>query len=239
MASEQYGFVFAVIFITLFVGLTAMVPVDLQGKGGTANIMIPVDPALVSDFTDSEDFVKTDFSNFLFGLYHVYDGIAHTFPYDFECEYLYASTAFWVAARVKWLGVAWLGAYDAVVWTNSNGTVYDTITFADIDNDAVDGSVRYDLTFSSSGQDAGGFIFYYNTTTYADSATAWDNSSLYLVHGFGFTPNTDIISLLVGILFLQLPDVPVGINLIIATPPWASVGYIIWYIIKESLPFFG
>lgn len=235
MASEQYGFVFAVIFLVLFAGLTAMIPVDLQGQGGTPNIVIPVDPALVADFSDYEDFVKSDFGGFGVLQYSAYDGNGDTFPYDFDC--IFATDTFVVAARIYWGGFLWLGAYDVAKWTNDNGTVYGAVTFSDIDRDATDGSVRYDLTFSSSGNDAGGFVFYYNTTTYTDASDAWDNDALFLVHGFGITPNTNIISLLVGILFLQLPDVPVGINLILATPPWASVGYIIWFLIKESLPF--
>ena len=50
MASgEQAGFVFAVAFIVLFAGLTAMVPVEIQGAGATTEILVPVDPSLVSD----------------------------------------------------------------------------------------------------------------------------------------------------------------------------------------------
>lgn len=234
MSSEQYGFVFAVIFLMLFAGLTAMIPVDLQGQGATANIVIPIDPSLVSDFTDYEDFVKSDFSGVI-SLWYGYDGNSDTFPYDFECNYI--ASLFWVGAKIYWGGFLWLGAYDIVEWHNDNGTIYNTVTFSDIDNDMTDGSVRYDLIFSGSGNNAGGFIFYYNTTIYTDAADAWDNDELFLVHGFGISPNTNIISLLVGILFLQLPDVPVGINLLLATPPWASVAYIIWFLIKESLPF--
>jgi len=237
MASEQYGFVFAVIFLILFAGLTAMIPVDLQGQGGIADIVTPVDPALVSDFSASEEFVKSDFDGIL-SLYYVYDGDPDDMGYMFECVFDLVDT-FVVGSRVYWLGL-WLGAYDWVSWKGPNGTVYDItgVSFTDIDNDMTDGVVRYDLTHSGSGQDAGGFIFYYNTTTYTDASDAWDSSELYLLHGIGMTPNTNIISLLVGILFLQLPDVPVGINLLLATPPWASVGYIIWFLVKESLPFF-
>lgn len=233
-STEQAGFVFAVIFITLFAGVTAMVPVDLQGQGATADILIPVDPALTSDFTDYEDFKKSDFN--ALWLYQEYDGNSHTFPYKFDCSF--SGTDFWVASRVYWGGFLWLGAYDAVTWKNDNGTIYNSVSFDDMDNDMTDGSVRYDLIFSGSGNDAGGFIFYYNTTTYTDSEDAWDNDELFLVHGYGITTNTNIISLLVGILFLQLPDVPLGINLLLATPPWASIAFLIWFLIKESLPFF-
>jgi hypothetical protein len=235
LSSEQYGFVFAVIFITVFAGLTAMIPVDLQGQGATANIQVPVDPGLVSDFTDSETFTRTDFSG-IASLFYIYDGDANTFPYTFECDY--GANTFYVGAHILWFGL-WLGAVDYVNFVNDNGTIYDMmLTFTDIDNDVTDGTVRYNLIFTGSGQDAGGLIFYYNTTTYTSASDAWDGDELYLIHGYGITPNTNIISLLVGILFLQLPDVPVGINLLIATPPWASIIYIIWFLIKESLPFF-
>lgn len=236
MASEQYGFVFAVIFLTVFVGLTAMIPVDLQGQGQTPIILTPVDPALTSDFSASEEFTKTDFSGIL-SLYYTYNGDPLDMGYTFECVFNLVDT-FYLGSHIFWFEL-WLGAYDWVTWKSPNGTIYPTtgVTFSDIDNDMTDGVVRYDLTFSESGQSAGGFIFYYNTTIYTDASDAWDNDALYLLHGIGFVVNTNIIPLLVGILFMQLPDVPAGINLLLATPPWASVGYIIWYLIKESLPF--
>ena len=46
--SEYKGFVFAIIFIIIFAGLLASVPVDLQGQGTDPDILTPVDPALVS-----------------------------------------------------------------------------------------------------------------------------------------------------------------------------------------------
>lgn len=235
-SSEQAGFVFAVVFITLFSGLTVMIPVDLQGQGNTADIVIPVDPALVSDWADYEDFIASDFSGVI-PAYANYDGNADNFLYDFDCTFV--TPSFFVGARIYWGGFLWLGAYDFVKWVSPNGTTYSTVTFDDIDNDAEDGSVRYDLIFLGSGKDAGGFIFYWNTTTYTGSEDAWDSDELFLVHGMGFEANTNIISLLVGILFLQLPDVPVGLNLLIASPPWASILYILWYLVKESLPFLG
>ena len=149
MASEQYGFVFAVIFLTLFAGLTAMIPIDLQGQGASPEILVPVDPALVSDFSDHAPFDKTDFGGII-GFYHEYDALG---GYDWACYY--ETNTFWVGAKVYWLGMIWLGGYDPVNWENDNGTIYDSVTFTDIDNDAVDGAVRYDLTFAESGQNAG------------------------------------------------------------------------------------
>ena len=236
MASgEQAGFIFAVTFIVLFAGLTAMVPIDLQGSGLNTEILVPVDPSQISDWTDYEDFNKTDMTlvgNYYFIYYNALGG------FDWRAGFTTTTETFDVGAKIYW-GILWLGALDSVQFINDAGTNYDTsLTLSDIENDAIDGSAKYNIIFSSSGNDAGDFIFYWNTTTYATPALAWASSALVLVHGVGFSPNTNIVSLLVGILFLQLPDVPSGINLLLASFPWASVIYIIWFIVKESLPFF-
>ena len=236
MASgEQAGFVFAVTFIVLFAGLTAMVPIEIQGAGATTEILVPVDPSLISDWTAYKDFNKTDMT--LFGSFYsiYYDALG---GFDWSAGFLATTETFTVGAKIYW-GPFWLGALDYVQFISINGTNYDTsLTLSDIENDGVDGTAKYNLIFSESGNDAGDFIFYWNTTTYSSPSDAWDNSALVLVHGVGFSPNTNIVSLLVGILFLQLPDVPVQINLLLAVFPWASVVYIIWFIVKESLPFF-
>ena len=236
MASgEQAGFVFAVTFIVLFAGLTAMVPIEIQGAGATTEILVPVDPSLISDWTDYEDFNKTNMT--LFGSFYsiYYDALG---GFDWSAGFLVTTETFTVGAKIYW-GPFWLGALDYVQFISTEGTNYDTwLTLSDIENDGVDGAAKYNLIFSESGNDAGDFIFYWNSTTYSSPSDAWDNSDLVLVHGVGFAPNTDIVSLLVGILFLQLPDVPVQINLLLAVFPWASVVYIIWFIVKESLPFF-
>jgi len=235
MASgEQAGFVFAVTFIVLFAGLTAMVPVEIQGAGSTTEILVPVDPSLVSDWTAYEDFNKTDMVLLGGDYYYLYyDALG---GYDWFVAF--NAEAFILGAKIYW-GPFWLGALDYVQFISDTGINYDTsLTLTNIEDDGVDGTAKYNLIFSESGNDAGDFIFYWNSTTYSNPSDAWDNSDLVLVHGVGFSPNTNIVSLLVGILFLQLPDVPVQINLLLAVFPWASVVYIIWFIVKESLPFF-
>jgi len=234
-SSEQAGFVFAVGFILLFASFTAMIPIDLQGTGATTEILVPVDPSLVSDWTDYENYSKSTMT--LFGTYYYlyYDALG---GFDWFVVFTTATETFELGAKIYW-GPLWLGALDYVQFVSTEGTNYDTsLTLSDIENDGIDGTAKYNLIFSGSGNDAGDFIFYWNSTTYSDPSDAWDNDALYLVHGVGFAPNTDVVSLLVGILFLQLPDVPVEINLLLAVFPWASVVYIIWFIVKESLPFF-
>ena len=232
---EMRGFVFAVTFIVLFAGLTAMVPVDLQGQGSTTEILIPVDPSLISDWTDYEDYKKSEMTLIVYYYFLYYDALG---GFDWRVGFTTTTETFDLGAKIYW-GVLWLGVFDYVQFVSDEGTNYDTsLTLTDIENDGVEGTAKYNLLFSESGNDAGDLIFYWNTTLYTDASDAWDNDALNLVHGVGFTPNTNIVSLLVGILFLQLPDVPVGINLLLASFPWASVMYIIWFIVKESLPFF-
>jgi hypothetical protein len=236
MASgEQAGFVFAVTFIVLFAGLTAMVPVEIQGAGSTTEILVPVDPSLVSDWIDYATYNKSTMTQV--GSYYFigYDALG---GFDWLAGFTATTEIFEVGAKVYW-GPFWLGGLDLVQFISDTGTNYDTsLTLTDVENDGVDGTAKYNLIFSGSGNDAGDFIFYWNATTYSSPSDAWDAGALNLVHGVGFSPNTNIVSLLVGILFLQLPDVPVQINLLLAVFPWASVIYIIWFIVKESLPFF-
>jgi len=233
-SSEQAGFVFAVAFIVLFAGFTAMIPVDLQGAGATVEILVPVDPSLISDWTDYENFTKSTMTPIGSNYVIYYDDLG---GFNWRATFATAVETFEVGAKVYW-GPLWLGALDYVRFISDDGTNYDTsLTLTDIENDGVDGIAKYNLVFSSSGNDAGDLILYWNVTTYATPALAWAASALYVVHGVGFSPNTDIISLLIGILFLQLPDVPFEINLLLAVFPWASVVYIIWFIVKESLPF--
>ena len=229
---EQYGFVFAVTYIIVVSGLLLAIPADLQGQGDDPNIVIPVDPSLVADWADHRNFTKNEFLDGVSTKYYWYESLG---GYDWEC--LFDSGTFWVGAKIYWADIFWLGGYDWCYWTNTNGTRYDEITFDDIDNDMEDGQVRYDLTFSGSGQDAGAFVFYYNDTAYSDSNTAWTASDLQLAHGVGLTTNTNIATLLLSLLLLQIPDTPVLIQLLLATPLWASVIYVIWFIIISMIPF--
>jgi len=49
----------------------------------------------------------------------------------------------------------------------------------------------------------------------------------------------DIGSLLLALLFFQLPDVPVLVNIFLVLPAWASIIYIVWFIVISMIPFLG
>ena len=233
--SEQRTFVFAVTFIIIFSALIGSIPVDFQGQGATVETVTPVNPNLLTDFAHTEEFDKTDFTGVLV-LAYVYD-LPLVDGITFECQFY--DNEFFVGAHALFLGI-WLGGRNWANFISDNGTNHGLeVSFTDLENDAEDGVVRYTLQYEDTGNSAGGFIFYWNTTTYDNSTEAWDNDKLYLLHGVGLLANTDIASLLLSLLFLQLPDVPVLVNLLIVTPVWASIIFVLWFIIKEMIPFLG
>lgn len=237
MASgEQYGFVFAVTFIIVFSALIGSIPVDFQGQGSTPDILIPVNPNLLTDFEETKQFSEDDFTMVVAYLgYYYYD--LPTGGTTFECDI--DTDAFKVGAHTLWVGF-WLGG---ISWTNfisENGTNYGTsVSFSDLENDAVEGAVRYTLQYEDSGLSAGGFVFYWNTTTYSYPIDAWDNDELELLHGVGFVADTNIANLLFALLFLQLPDVPATVNILMVAPLWACIIFVLWFVIKEMIPFLG
>ena len=228
---EMRGFVFSLVFIIVFSTLLTSIPIGLQGAGGSPDTVIPVNPNLLSDFSDSETFQK---SNFTGGLYWYPDTLG---GYWFYCSFV--TDSFYVAAKSLFFGL-WFGALSAVDFKYDDGTTDDGgLSFTDIENNAVDGAVRFTLVFEATGNPAGSFLFYWNTTTYSDPEDAWDNDVLYLLHGVGMTANTDIASLLISLLFLQLPNVPVLVNMFLVVPIWACIVFVLWFIIKSMIPFLG
>ena len=235
MSDEQYGFVFAVTFIIVFSALIATIPLDLQGQGATPDMVTPINPNLLTDFAETEEYNKTHFGGVLY-FYYMYD-LPDAPATTFEC--VFTTDRFNIGAHALFLGI-WLGGYNWVDFKNENGTDYGlAVTFHDIDADADDGVVRYTLTYEDTGNSAGGLIFYWNTTTYSGSSDAWDNNALILLHGVGMTTNTDIASLLLSLLFLQIPEVPFLVNVLLVTPVWASIIFVAWFIIKSMIPLLG
>ena len=232
--SEQKTFVFAVSFIIIFSALVGSIPVDFQGQGATVETVTPVNPNLLTDFSETSEYDKTDFIEF--PLNYVYD-LPLVDGTTFTC--IFSANTFRLGAHTLFVGF-WLGGYNWANFISENGTNYgDSVSFTDIDNDLEDGAVRYTLQYEDTGNSAGGFVFWYNTTLHASASDAWTNETLFMLHGIGFATNTDVVSLLLSLMFLQLPDVPVLINVLIATPVWAAIIFVLWYIIKSSIPFLG
>lgn len=113
------------------------------------------------------------------------------------------------------------------------------MSFTEIDADLNSGSAVYSMMMTDSGKNAGDYIIYYNTTTYDNASAAWDGGGLYFLHGVGFdsSAGADAGSLLISLLTLSVPDVPEIIQVIVLSPIFACVCYLIWFIVKETLPF--
>ena len=234
MSSEQRGFVFSVTFIMLFSVLIATIPAGLQGPAETPDMVTPLNPSIIAGFSDSVDFNKSDFWVVGAFLEYIYDLGGRTWICDLIV------TEFFIAAKVLLAGFLWLGATDSCKFISPDGEDRgQSLSFTEIADDAPNGTVQYNLQYIGAGSSAGGFVLYWNTTTYSNPSDAWDNSDLYLLHGQGIeeTASADIGSLLVSLLFLQLPDVPLLINFLLVVPIWASIIFILWYIIKEMIPF--
>jgi len=232
--SEMRGFVFAVVFIVVFGTLLASVPAGLKGPNEDIDTVIPLDPNILAGFSESKNYTMS-----------AYSGVA-LIKYDYDLGAISwrsitdNDTQIILAAKVFFWGILWFGGLDACTFKSPSGTDRGTqLDFDEIDADAEEGIVRYSLQFTGSGDSAGSFVVYWNETEYSSVSDAWDNDEAYLIHGIGFqaSATTNIGALIVSLLFLQLPEVPVLINVFLAVPVWACIVYIIWYLIKEMIPF--
>jgi hypothetical protein len=241
---EMGGVVFVVVFIVLFSTLLSTIPAGLQGPGQNAEYFTPLDPAILTDFADGVNWTKSGMSE-VSGLFYY-----PSYPLGYELgayDWLAGvdNTSTWqfaLAAKIYALGFIWLGQYDAVKFVSPTGTNRGTVLSIDeIEADATDGVVRYTLTFETSGNSAGGFVFYWNETLYSDPYDAWTNDNLQFVHGIGLedTISLDIGSLLLGLLLFNLPDVPALIGIPLGAMLWAAIAYLVWWIAISMIPFLG
>ena len=234
MSSEQRGFVFSVVFIIVFSTLLASISAGLQGIEGTIDTVIPIDPSLVTGFSESENYTRAAFSPL---------GPSYWYEYTLASRSWYCitnDTEISVIAKILTWGFLWLGQIDPCKFISPDGIDRsDKLTFSTIASDAEDGAVRYSLEFTLQSDSAGSLVVYWNNTLYPDIQDAWDNEVVYLLHGVGIdaTATNNIAEILVGLLFLSLPNVPVLVNLFLAVPVWACVIYVLWFVIKEMIPF--
>lgn len=228
---EMRGFVFSLIFIVIFSTLLSSIPAGLQGLEESPDTVIPVDPSLVTGFSVSENYTALE----------VRGG---SYEYTLDSRTWIAGdsggSAIELLKKVFVFGVLWLGHIDGCRFTSPDGIDRGSVlALTEMTADAEDGQVRYSLQLVFSGDSAGSFVIYWNTTTYNNATLAWNNDELYFLHGIGFdsSATNNIGALLVGLLTFSLPDVPVLVNLFLAVPIWACIIYVLWYVIKEMIPF--
>ena len=231
---EMRGFVFCVTYLIVFSALLSSIPVGLQGAGTDVETLFPIDPSLTTGFSDYQNWTRAAYTGA--GPFYFYD-------YSLDSKGWYSATdddTIQIVRKIYTLGFLWLGQIDPCKFISPDGTDRGTaIALTTINSDADDGAVRYDLESYLNGESAGSLVAYWNTTKYDNSTHAWDNQELYLLHGVGIdsSATNNVAALLVGLLFFQLPDVPPLVNAILATPTWACVIFILWFVIKEMIPF--
>lgn len=237
--SELRGFVFAVVFIVIFGTLLSSIPAGLQGPDETPDTIIPIDPNIITGFAETENYTPAAFYPAAGAYWYEYPDTG-----DFGGRQWIAATddatVLELAAKVLIIGIFWFGQIDICQFTAPSGQERGTqLAFDEIDADADDGTVIYSLLLTDSGDSAGSFVVYWNITAYPDFDDAWNNDEAYLLHGLGFdvAATSNIGAVIVSLLFLQLPDVPALVNIFIAVPIWACIIYVIWFIIKEMIPF--
>lgn len=234
-SGEMRGFVFSIVFIIVFSTLLVSIPTGLLGIGSSADPLIPIDPKLLTGFDETENWTKTDYTGVIPNYqYSLPDG-GRTWSTDWIDL---ADDVFSISALTYWWII--LVGVEPCKFISPNGTSRGTaLSIDEIEGDAEGGSVRYSMLFTTTGQDAGSFVVFWNTTLYADPQDAHDNDVLNLLHGVGFSTSatSDIGALIVGLLFLQLPEVPLLVNVFLAVPLWATIVFVLWFIIKEMIPF--
>ena len=229
--SEQRTFVFAVSFIIIFSALLATIPIGLHGLGSDPENLTPLESDLIYGFSASANYMRPNFTTSIYE----YDLNSLTW----RCHY--AGSSFALAIKQLIFGFLWLGGLDYVYFFDVNNTNLGlTLSMNEIGNTSIDGFATYALQDGASGNSAGTWIIYWNNTAYPnDPTSAWLADELYITHGIGFetTAVIDTGTLLLQLLTLQLPNVPFLVNILLVTPIWACVIYLIWYIIKETMPF--
>ena len=239
MASEMRGFVFAMVFIVVFSTLLISIPAGLQGSGDTPDDITPIDPKILAGFDEKTNWTSAAYSGSPPVYYYAYSlgtpGAGNDWLSGTDNQ-TYITTAI----KVYFLGLFWLGVVDPCRFESPEGIDRGTqLDFTEIDADAVNGSVTYSLTFRDSGESGGSFIFWWDTDLHTLFNDSWDAGLGQVYHGVGFgtTATNNALELIVGLLFFRLPEVPVLINAFIAVPLWACIVYLIWYLIKEVIPF--
>jgi len=228
---EYRGFIFAITFILFFAGLVVAIPVGLEGQGLDPDRVVPLDTAIIFGFEDYETYNMSVLS--------AYD----QYQYDFNLRgwvFSYYAGTIQLGAKIVYLGFLWFGQLDSCEFISPDGNNRGAVlSYEEIDTDAENGTVNYNLRYLVNGADAGGFVVYWNSTEYESSFDAFVADDVFFMHGVGIasTAPVDITSLLIGLLLLQLPNCPPLINLLLATPIYAAVVFLIWFIIKESMPF--
>jgi len=192
--------------------------IDIQTFSQTSNFTI--------DFSGSQVFDEY----FDLGGWHMYFQ-----GYKYGLDYLKA------AHYASWWIFGWDYHYADWCLTTSGANYGTELTFTDLDN-IWDGQTNMIAFNCRTDQTQWRVYFGWNTTTYAKPSDAIAANEMEVLYGIGFDKvNTSINAwnIVGSLLFFQMPDVHPLINLVIAIPIWAAIGYLVYVLILKAIPFVG
>ena len=247
--SEYKGLITAGTLLACFTILSMAIPASLY-TAEEGRILAPPDYFDIGDlyyFTQTSNLLAN-----LTGGTYVYWGTLYQYymkdvnigGWDIEWYYRYPNSTSDYEMRLlhihsEWI---WFPADHWMDWTNSQGVDRgDTLTYDELNADlAGTNQARYRVYCDHTT-----YYTYigFNDTAYSDLEDAWDFGGVTAFFGVQFDDeNTgfNAMNLIASILFFQMPEIHIAINLLIAIPIWIAIGYISLILILraiDALPF--
>lgn len=233
MEEESKTFTFLAFMVLLFTALLASAP-SVFVTSSPENPTIPnVNSQYLVGFSVTEEYNATYFT-FPDGYgYYDYDLGGYSWRVMWTDGY-----GFSLGVKQLLFGFLWLGWIEWCTFSFKGSARGLYISYAEINADNEDGTVKYDIAHSGGG---GGLIFGWDVDTYPDCQDAWDNDELVLIHGLGISDSApqNVVSLLLSLIFFSNPDIPFLINVVLISPFVLLGAYLIFYIIIKVTPFLG
>ena len=225
--AELKTFSIVVSFLLIYSALLGTMPAGFMTATYETPELADIDPQLIVGF---ENYVTYNSTNFTAGgLDYGFGGHLWSAVDTTGIISLYYRTILFLIIPV----------YTAVTFTFEGG--FDRgesdLTWVQIQTDSEEGITRYT---AKCPQVSSGLVFMWNTSDYLYAWDAWGNDSLLIVHGVGAdiaNAPLDVLSLLFAMLTYSVADIPPLLQVLLNSPIYASVLFLIWFFIKEVIPF--
>ena len=223
--AEMKNFAVVVSVLLIYSALLGTMPAGFMTATYETPELADIDPQLIVGF---ENYVTMNSTNFTAG------GV----DYDFGGHGWTAQVIngiFSLFYRTQFL--IFIPVYTGTTLTFESFDRGDFLTWETIYTDSEDGLARYT---AKCPQLTSGLVFTWNTTDYTYPWDAWGNGSLIIVHGVGANianAPLDVLSLLLAMLTYSVADIPPLLQVLLNSPIYASVLFLVWFIIKEVIPF--
>lgn len=139
-----------------------------------------------------------------------------------------------------WYEWIFFGHHDYMEWKNNQRRSYGTeLTGSNLNSEYLSGNMEFTVSSSSFTVSA---VFGFNETLYSLPTDAWNHYDLHIFVGIDFESVSTTINawtLIANLLFFQMIDVHPYLNMLLAIPLWACIGYLVYVLILKAIPFVG